>query len=254
MSLGRGQVGQGVGFLVVPLEDVVEPKSIEPFFKLQDFFAVGLHFLISVDGLFHHFVDDQLGVPSDEETASPKVGYHLDAVEEHHVFCNIVSGSDVKLESIPQHVTAREYEEYSRPNPSDHEGAIEVHGPILKFGRGGGGLLFRLLRHKVSEYLGLDGSVRGVGDVEAHEFEAPSGNVARRLVIVDDISKANGGHHDDWVAIEVMPKLALGDKHDIEELLDLWVAGLGIREDLANEVHQPLHHEDKACFLEFHYA
>ena len=49
-----------------------------------------------------------------------------------------------------------------------------------------------------------------------------------------------------------MSKLALGDVHGVEKFLNLQVAGLQIREDLANEVHQALDFEGVALLLPFY--
>jgi hypothetical protein len=76
-----------------------------------------------------------------------------------------------------------------------------------------------------------------VGDVEAHEFETPLGDVARGLAAVDDVPKATRGHHHDRVAVVVVPELAFGDGHSIQEFLDLQVLGLRVGEDFTDEVH-----------------
>ena len=49
-----------------------------------------------------------------------------------------------------------------------------------------------------------------------------------------------------------MSELALCDEHGVEEFLNLWVVGLRIGEDLADEVHQPLNLEGMALLLPFH--
>jgi hypothetical protein len=55
------------------------------------------------------------------------------------------------------------------------------------------------------------------------------------------------------VAVEVMPKLAFGDEHGVEELLNSPVAGLQVGEDLANEVHRPLDLEGMTLIFAFHH-
>ena len=47
-----------------------------------------------------------------------------------------------------------------------------------------------------------------------------------------------------------MAQLPFGDKDGVQELLDLGVAGLGIRQDLANEVHGTLHFEGMSLFVD----
>ena len=46
-----------------------------------------------------------------------------------------------------------------------------------------------------------------------------------------------------------MTQLSLGDKDDIQEFLDLGVASLRIRQDLANEVHEMLYFEGVSLFF-----
>ena len=48
---------------------------------------------------------------------------------------------------------------------------------------------------------------------------------------------------------KVLTQLPLGDENGIHELLDLEVAGLGIGQDLANEVHRALHIECVCLFF-----
>ena len=49
-----------------------------------------------------------------------------------------------------------------------------------------------------------------------------------------------------------MLELALGDEHGVEELLDSRVAGLRVREDLADKVHQLLDLKGMTLFM-FHH-
>ena len=46
-----------------------------------------------------------------------------------------------------------------------------------------------------------------------------------------------------------MAQLPLGDEDGVQELLDLGVAGLGVKQDLANEVHGTLHFEGVSLFF-----
>ena len=97
--------------------------------------------------------------------------------------------------------------------------------------------------------MGLDHRARGVRDVEAHELDPPFADATYGLSIVYDVLEAAGGHDHHQVAIEKVSKLALGDEHDVEKFLNLQVAGLQIREDLANKVHQALDFEGVALLL-----
>ena len=53
--------------------------------------------------------------------------------------------------------------------------------------------------------------------------------------------------------LEVVMQLPLGDKDGVQELLDLGVAGLGIRQDLANEVHGTLYFEGVSLFFSLYH-
>ena len=48
-------------------------------------------------------------------------------------------------------------------------------------------------------------------------------------------------------------QLPLGDKDDVQELLDLGVAGLVIGQDLANKAHGMLHFEGVPFFFSLHH-
>jgi hypothetical protein len=42
------------------------------------------------------------------------------------------------------------------------------------------------------------------------------------------------------MSLEVVAEFALREDHRVKQLLDLWVARLGFRQDLADVVHRPL--------------
>ena len=48
-------------------------------------------------------------------------------------------------------------------------------------------------------------------------------------------------------------QLSLGDKDEIQEFLDLGVASLRIKQDLANEVHGTLYFEGMSLFFLLHH-
>ena len=50
-----------------------------------------------------------------------------------------------------------------------------------------------------------------------------------------------------------MTQLPFGDEDGVHELQDLGVAGLGIEQDLANEVHMTLHFEGMSLFFSLYY-
>ena len=69
----------------------------------------------------------------------------------------------------------------------------------------------------------------------------------------NDLTKREGHHDRQQVQLEVVTQLPLGDEDVVQELLGLGVAGLGIREDLTNEVHGILHFEGVSLFFSLYH-
>lgn len=97
----------GHRLLIVPLEDMVELVSIEIILQFTNLLPIILHLHVLAGGLLHHLVDDQLRVPSNEEALCSELGSCSNSVEEHFVFCNVVSSPEMELKEVPQFVTAR---------------------------------------------------------------------------------------------------------------------------------------------------
>jgi hypothetical protein len=55
------------------------------------------------------------------------------------------------------------------------------------------------------------------------------------------------------VRLEVVVQLPPGDEDSIQDLLDLWVACLGVRQDFTDEVDWMLDLEGVTLLLSFHY-
>ena len=53
--------------------------------------------------------------------------------------------------------------------------------------------------------------------------------------------------------LKVVTQLPLGDEDGVQELLDLGVAGLGIKQDLSNEVYRMLHFEGVSLFFSLYH-
>jgi hypothetical protein len=48
-------------------------------------------------------------------------------------------------------------------------------------------------------------------------------------------------------------QLPPGDEDNVQELLDLWIACLGVRQDFIDEIDWTLHFEGMTLLLSFHY-
>ena len=106
---------------------------------------------------------------------------------------------------------------------------------------------------KISQHLGLDGRPRGIRNALTHQLECPLSDSFCGIPILDDLTKREGRHNHHWTRLEVVMQLPFGDEDDVHELLDLGVAGLGIRQDLANEVYGMLHFESVSLFLSLYH-
>jgi hypothetical protein len=68
-------------------------------------------------------------------------------------------------------------------------------------------------------------------------------------------SPPQGGRRDDhdWVRLKVVAQLPPSDEDNIQKLLDLWVACLGVGQDFTDEVYWTLDFEGMIFLLPFHY-
>jgi hypothetical protein len=69
----RGDLKQFVCYLVVLARDVVELQAEEFIFEALSFLAVSLHPRIMEARVFHHLVNDELGIPSDIEASDSQL-------------------------------------------------------------------------------------------------------------------------------------------------------------------------------------
>jgi hypothetical protein len=68
-------------------------------------------------------------------------------------------------------------------------------------------------------------------------------------VALDHLPKRKGGHNRDWVRLEVVAQLSPGDEDNVQELLDLRVACLGVRQDFIDDVDWALDLEGVTLLL-----
>jgi hypothetical protein len=114
-------------------------------------------------------------------------------------------------------------------------------------------LRIRPLSDKIRQDLGLDGLARGIGERLAHQFHGPLGDPARRIGIADDLPQREGGNHRDGVGLEVVAQLAPREDHRVQQLLDLRVAHLGVRQDLADVIDRLLDRQGVPFLRALHY-
>ena len=62
-----------------------------------------------------------------------------------------------------------------------------------------------------------------------HQLECPLRDSSCGIPVLDDLAEREGRHDHHWMRLEAVTQLSLGDKDDVQELLDLGVAGLGVR-------------------------
>ena len=70
---------------------------------------------------------------------------------------------------------------------------------------------------------------------------------------MDDLTEREGRHDHHRMRLEVVTQLPLGDKDSVQEFLDLGVASVRIRQDLANEVHRTLYFESVSLFFSLYH-
>ena len=109
------------------------------------------------------------------------------------------------------------------------------------------------LYNEISQHLGLDGRPRGISNALTHQLECPLRDSSCGILVLNDLAEREGRHDRHQMRLEVVMQLPLGDKDGVQELLDLGVVGLGIGQDLANEVNGMLYFEGVALFLLLHY-
>ena len=86
-----------------------------------------------------------------------------------------------------------------------------------------------------------------------YQLECPLCDSSYGILVLDDLAEREGRHDHHRMRLEVVTQLPLGDKDGVQELLDLGVAGLGIGQDLANEVHGKLHFEGMFLFFSLYH-
>jgi hypothetical protein len=72
--MARFEPGEGISYLVVSLEDMMEPKTIELLFQLPNLWPVCHHVGVMEVQLPHDMVDDELRVTRNVKPLNPEHG------------------------------------------------------------------------------------------------------------------------------------------------------------------------------------
>src|SRR5881394_253452 len=94
-------------------------------------------------------------------------------MEESLIFNSIVGHQEVDLENVFESLTGRGDEHDASPRTFNHEGAIEVHCPILKLLCDGRCLDFCPLGEEVDECLGIYSHSWLEGELKGSELHHP---------------------------------------------------------------------------------
>ena len=110
---------------------------------------------------------------------------------------------------------------------------------------------FRPLRHKIRKRFRIDGGAGGALDALPHELKRPFSNSPHGIWVSHHFAERKGHDHHDRMRLEIVPQLALGNQHRVEELLDLGVSGFGFAQDFAHKVHRSFYFQSVSFLLPF---
>ena len=109
------------------------------------------------------------------------------------------------------------------------------------------------LCNEISQHLGLDGRLGGIQNALTHQLESPLRDPSHGVPVLDDLAEREGHYDRHRMRLEVVTQLPLSNKDGLQEFLDLGVASIGIRQDLANEVHGALYFKSVPLFFSLHH-
>lgn len=72
------------------------------------------------------------------------------------------------------------------------------------------------------------------------EIQCPLNDAPVGILVAQDVPQRKLRNHFYGVGVKVIVQLARGDQDSIQQLLDLWIPGFGLVEDVANEVYWSL--------------
>src|SRR6266542_3946197 len=132
----RGPLGthlhQLVSLVVVVPEYMRQLQSVEVALQFPNLLAVSRHFCACTRVLLLDLVHDQLRITANRQSSDTERYGDTETVEESLIFSSVVGCWEVDLENIFESLTGRGDEHDASPRAFNHEGAVEVHDPILE--------------------------------------------------------------------------------------------------------------------------
>src|SRR6266540_5507878 len=116
-------------------------------------------------------------------------------MEESLIFSSVVGCRKVDLENVFESLTGQGDEHDASPRAFNHEGAVEVHGPILELLGDGRRLYFCPFSDEVDERLRFDGRPWLESELEGAELYRPFCNPTGGVAIVKNLSDREVRHH-----------------------------------------------------------
>ena len=149
-------------------------------------------------------VDDQFRIAVNRQPSDAERYGDTETMEESLIFSGIVGRLEVDLEKVLESLTGQGDEHDTSPHAFNHEGAVEVHCPILKLLCDGRCLDFCPLGDEIDECLGLDGRPWLEGKLEGAELNRPLCNPSGGVAIVKDFTDREACDHHYVMRLEVV--------------------------------------------------
>jgi hypothetical protein len=87
--------GEGVGYLIVSLEDMVELEAIELLLQLSNLLPICSHVGVAIVRLSHNLIDDELRVSADVEPLNLRFDGDAQTIDQCLILYHIVGGVEV---------------------------------------------------------------------------------------------------------------------------------------------------------------
>jgi hypothetical protein len=91
----RPELVEGIGYLVVSPEDMVELKVVKFLLQLPNLLSVCSHAGVMIVWLSHDLIDDELRVFADVKPMNPKFSGDAQTIDQRLILCHIVGYTDV---------------------------------------------------------------------------------------------------------------------------------------------------------------
>jgi hypothetical protein len=93
--MARPMLAEGVGWLIVPPEDMMKFETIELLLKLSNLMLVCCHKRVVTTRLPHDLVDDDLRVTADVKPQDLELSCEAQSIDECLLLCHIVGCAEV---------------------------------------------------------------------------------------------------------------------------------------------------------------